>query len=47
LSYDDFQRYLEFLKGKGFIEELEGEIRLSVEGKNVYTKLREILPSIL
>jgi predicted transcriptional regulator len=47
LSYDDFQRYLDFLKGKGYVEESEEGVRLSVEGKNVYVKLRDTLPSIL
>jgi predicted transcriptional regulator len=47
LSYDDFQKYLDYLKGKGFVEETEGGIRLSTDGKNVYVKLRETLPSIL
>jgi predicted transcriptional regulator len=47
LSYDDFQKYLEYLKQKGFVEEWEGEIRLANYGKEVYVKLRETLPSIL
>ena len=47
LSYDDFQRYLEYLRTKGFIEESGGEIRLSAGGRDVYVKLKEALPSIL
>lgn len=47
LSYDDFQRYLDFLKGKGYVEEVEEGVRLSIEGKNVYLKLRDTLPSLL
>jgi predicted transcriptional regulator len=47
LSYDDFQKYLEYLKGKGFVEESDGGIRMSTAGKDVYVKLRETLPSIL
>jgi len=47
LSYDDFQKYLDFLKGKGYVEESEEGVRLSIEGKNVYVKLRDTLPSIL
>jgi predicted transcriptional regulator len=47
LSYDDFQKYLNFLKEKGYVEESEEGIRLSIEGKNVYIRLRETLPSIL
>lgn len=47
LSYDDFQKYLDYFRGKSFIEESEDGIRLSAEGRNVYLKLREILPSIL
>jgi predicted transcriptional regulator len=47
LSYDDFQKYLDYLKGKGFLQESEEGIHLSAEGKDVYVKLRETLPSIL
>jgi len=47
LSYDDFQKYIEYLKGKGFVVESEQGITLSTEGKNVYVKLRDTLPSIL
>jgi predicted transcriptional regulator len=47
LSYDDFQKYLEYLKGKGFVDESDEGIRLSNEGRSVYVKLREALPSIL
>jgi predicted transcriptional regulator len=47
LSYDDFQKYLEFLKGKSFVEESDGKIRLTEQGRTVYLKLRENLPSIL
>jgi len=47
LSYDDFQKYIEYLKGKGFVVESEQGISLSTEGRNIYVKLRETLPSIL
>ena len=47
LSYDDFQKYLDYLKGKGLLQESEEGIRLSTEGRNVYMKLRETLPTIL
>jgi predicted transcriptional regulator len=47
LSYDDFQKYLDFLKGKGYVKEAEEGVSLSIEGKNVYVKLRDTLPSIL
>ena len=48
LSYDDFQKYLDYLKGKGYVEESEEEgVRLSTEGKNIYIKLRDTLPSLL
>jgi predicted transcriptional regulator len=47
LSYDDFQKYLEYMKQKGFVQETEGEIRLSQAGMEVYQKLRDVLPSIL
>ncbi len=47
LSYDDFQPHLASLTDKGFVEEFEGGIRLTLAGKVVYLKLREALPSIL
>lgn len=47
LSYDDFLKYLGYLEQKGFVEESAEEIRLTLAGKGVYTKLRETLPSIL
>jgi predicted transcriptional regulator len=47
LSYDDFQKYLDYMKTKGFIQESDEGIRLSASGKDVYMKLRETLPSIL
>ena len=47
LSYDDFQKYLDYLKGKGYVEEVDEGIRLSNAGKEVYMKLRETLPSLL
>ncbi len=47
LSYDDFQKYLEILKQKGFVEESGGEIHLAPSGREVYLKLREALPLIL
>jgi len=47
LSYDDFQKYLEYMKSKGLIEESTQGLRLAQAGKEVYLKLRETLPSIL
>jgi predicted transcriptional regulator len=47
LSYDDFQRYLGSLNDKGFVEEFEGGIRLTLAGKKIYLRLRELLPSVL
>jgi len=47
LSYDDFQKYLEYMKSKGLVEESTEGIRLAQAGKEVYLKLRETLPSIL
>jgi predicted transcriptional regulator len=47
LSYDDFQKYLKYLKQKGFVEETDDGVRLALAGKEVYLKLRDTLPSIL
>ena len=47
LSYDDFQKYLDYLKGRAYVEESDEGIRLSTAGKDVYVKLRETLPSLL
>jgi predicted transcriptional regulator len=47
LSYDDFQKYLEYMKSKGLVEESSEGLRLAQAGKEVYLSLRETLPSIL
>lgn len=47
LSYDDFQKYLEYLKSRSLVEESPDGLRLAQAGKEVYLKLRETLPSIL
>ncbi len=47
-SYDDFLKHLTYLKDKGFIDETkEGQLRLTVEGRRIYTSLRDSLPSLL
>ena len=47
LSYDDFQKYLDYMKSKGLIEETDEGLRFAPAGKDIYLKLRETLPSIL
>ncbi len=47
LSYDDFEVHLASLEDKGLVQELDGGIRLTLTGKELYLKLRETLPSIL
>jgi predicted transcriptional regulator len=47
LSYDDFQKYLDYMKSKALVVESVDGLRLAAAGKEVYLKLREILPSIL
>jgi len=47
LSYDDFQKYLDYLRQRGFVEETESGVRLTASGADVYQKLRTALPSIL
>ena len=48
LSYDDFQKHLAYLKDKGLImEDEDGNSFISREGRDVYDKLRRVLPSIL
>lgn len=48
LSYDDFLKHLNYLKGRGLIEEDgEGNCYISKRGREIYDRLREILPSIL
>ncbi|MCW4028969.1 MAG: winged helix-turn-helix domain-containing protein [Candidatus Bathyarchaeota archaeon] len=47
-SYDDFLKHLVFLKEKGFVDETaEGQILITPEGRKVYTRLRDALPSLL
>jgi predicted transcriptional regulator len=47
-SYDDFLKHLTYLKEKGFINENpEGHVLLTIEGRKIYTSLRDALPSLL
>jgi len=47
LSYDDFLKYLSYLKEKGLVEENEGYCKLTDEGRKVYAQLRDSLPSLM
>jgi len=48
LSYDDFMKHLGYLKDRGLVEENdEGNAYISEEGRDVFDKLRRVLPSIL
>ena len=48
LSYDDFLKHLEYLKDKGLMtEDEEGDSTISNEGREVFNKLRQVLPSLL
>ena len=48
LSYDDFQKHLSYLKERGLVKEDEdGNPYLSSDGRDVFDKLRRVLPSIL
>jgi predicted transcriptional regulator len=48
LSYDDFQKHLQYLVDRGLIEEdKEGNCLIKSEGRSVYNELRRVLPSIL
>jgi predicted transcriptional regulator len=47
LSYEDFQKHLEYLTGKGYVEEKDGGCSISRGGRDVYEKLRESLGSLL
>jgi len=47
-SYDDFLKHLSYLKEKGFVNEnTEGHVLLTIEGRKIYTSLRDALPSLL
>jgi predicted transcriptional regulator len=47
-SYDDFLKHLSYLKEKGFVDETkEGQILLTIQGRKIYTSLRDSLPSLL
>jgi predicted transcriptional regulator len=47
-SYDDFLKHLSYLKEKGFVNEnSEGHVLLTIEGRKIYTSLRDALPSLL
>jgi len=47
LSYDDFLKYMNSLKEKKLVDEAEGGYSLTEEGRNVYVKLRGVLPTLL
>ncbi len=48
LSYDDFLKHLEYLKERGLIEDDEdGDCTITEAGREVYSKLRSVLASIL
>lgn len=48
LSYDDFLKHLNYLKEKGLILLDEaGNCYISKSGREIYDRLREVLPSIL
>jgi len=48
LSYDDFLKHLEYLIDKGLMtEDDDGNTVISPEGREVFNKLRQVLPSIL
>ena len=47
LSYDDFLKHLKYLEDRGLIEEREaGYYKLTKKGREIYDKLREVLPTI-
>ena len=47
LSYDDFLKYLIEMKERNLIDEENGECRLTDAGRDVYTRLRDSLRTIL
>jgi predicted transcriptional regulator len=48
LSYDDFQRHLAYLAKKSMVaEDGEGNSIITRQGRKVYERLRNVLPSIL
>lgn len=48
LSYDDFLKHLAYLREKGLVDEdEEGNSSISRAGREVFDKLRGVLPSIL
>jgi len=48
LSYDDFQRHLAYLVSREMVaEDSNGNSMITKQGREVYEKLRNVLPSIL
>jgi predicted transcriptional regulator len=48
VSYDDFLKHLTYLKEKGFVNEtVDGQLLLTIDGRKVYSNLRDSLPSLL
>jgi predicted transcriptional regulator len=47
LSYDDFIKHLDGLIEKELVSDIEGELKISKKGKEIYDKLNQVLFSIL
>ena len=48
LSYDDYQKHVAYLVGRGLVEEHEdGGLSITKAGREVYEKLRDALGSLL
>lgn len=47
LSYDDFLKYLEGMKNRKMVEEESGGCGLTQEGRDIYVRLRDALPTLL
>ena len=47
LSYDDFLKYLNSLIEKKLVEAADSSYRITEEGRTIYKKLKEALPTML
>jgi predicted transcriptional regulator len=47
LSYDDFIKHLEGLIEKELVADIEGELKITKNGRETYDKLKQVLYTIL
>jgi predicted transcriptional regulator len=47
LSYDDFQKHVAYLVERGYLTESEAGLEITVQGRDVYDRLKNALGTLL